>query len=46
MFEEVATYLVLAPIVGAILAGVALIGWVGRPRASAVAVKKEPRLSD
>jgi hypothetical protein len=46
MFEEVAAYLVLAPVVAAALAGVALIGWVRRPRVSAVAVKKERRLSD
>ena len=46
MFDEVAAYLVLAPLAGAVLAAVALIGWARRPRVAAVQVEKEPRLSD
>ncbi len=46
MFEEVAAYLVLAPLAGAVLAAVSLIGWARRPRVAAVHVEKEHGLSD
>lgn len=46
MFEEVAAYLVLAPILGAVLTAVALIAWARQPHVAAVHVEKERRLSD
>jgi hypothetical protein len=46
VFEEVAAYLVLAPILGAVLTAVALIGWGRQPGVAAVNVEKERQLSD
>ncbi len=47
MLMEVAAYLVLAPVAGALLAVLAWVGWTHRRRGlAAVAVKKDSSLSD